>query len=222
MEIYSGNYTVYAHVNKANGKIYVGITKLDPPKRWRNGLAYAENKYFFSAIQKYGWNEFDHEIIASNLTKEEACNFEQILIDKFNLTNREYGYNQIEGGSLPPNLKGECHPNFGNHLSDQIKQKISDSKKGIKHVPLSDETKRKISEGNKGKQKPHTEQWKQQMSVRNSGANNPHAKSVICVETGIVYPTAIDASRAIGKGDSAVKAAICTGRRAGGYYWEYI
>ena len=43
---------------------------------------------------------------------------------------------------------GENHWNYGNNLSDEIKQKISESHKG-KH--LSGETKQKLSEANKGK-----------------------------------------------------------------------
>lgn len=222
MEIVNGTYTVYAHINKVNNKTYIGITKLDPEKRWRNGLAYSENSHFYNAIQLYGWDGFYHEIVASHLTREEACNFERILIEKFDLTNPKFGYNQMEGGSLPPIVKGERHPNYGTHLSEEIRHKISASKINKKRFPLSDETKKKISEGNKGKKKPHSEEWKKEMSIRNKGANNPHAKRVKCVETGEIYSTANEASASIGKGKSAVKAAICTNRRAGGYHWEYV
>lgn len=222
MEIYNGSYTVYAHINKVNGKIYVGITKQHPQRRWRHGLAYFENKHFYNAILLYGWNNFEHQIVASHLTAEEACNFEKLLVDKFDLKNSNLGYNQMDGGSLPPRMVGINHPNYGHHLSKTTRDKISKTKTGQKHSPHSDETKRKISEGNKGKPKPHTEEFKKMLSIRNAGANNPHAKRVICIETGQIFNTAKEASLFIGKNDSAVKASIHTNTRAGGYHWQYI
>lgn len=87
-------WTVYAHI-APNGKMYVGITSQKPEFRWRDGLTgYRENEHLCNAIRKYGWDNFQHEIIASGLTKEEACNMEIILIDKLNLTDRRYGYNK--------------------------------------------------------------------------------------------------------------------------------
>ena len=57
-------YTVYKHTNKANGKVYIGITRQDPEKRWgEGGCNYAGNKHFSRAINKYGWNNFSHKIL---------------------------------------------------------------------------------------------------------------------------------------------------------------
>lgn len=97
----SNNWTVYVHINKDNKKCYVGITGRNPEERWgKNGIEY-KNKchHFWNAIQKYGWDNFDHEIIASNLTKKEAEQMEIILIEKLNSRNKEYGYNISKGGT---------------------------------------------------------------------------------------------------------------------------
>ena len=99
MEIHNGEYCVYAHTNKINGKMYVGQTCIKPTKRWNKGKGYKDNTYFYNAIQKYGWDNFDHEIIASKLTKEEANNFERLLIKGFDLLNTNKGYNLQDGGS---------------------------------------------------------------------------------------------------------------------------
>lgn len=100
MEIYNNTYCVYIHINKINGKKYIGQTIYgdNPNFRWKNGAAYQTQKYFWRAIQKYGWDGFDHEVVASNLTKEEANNFEILLIEKFNTTNSQFGYNITLGG----------------------------------------------------------------------------------------------------------------------------
>lgn len=40
------NYIVYLHRNLLNGKVYVGITKQDVNKRWKNGNGYTKCKKF--------------------------------------------------------------------------------------------------------------------------------------------------------------------------------
>lgn len=93
------NYTVYMHITPSNKK-YVGITGDDPKNRWDSGHGYKQNRYFWNAIQKYGWNNIQHIILYSNLTQEEAKQCEIELIKKYQLTNRECGYNISEGGDL--------------------------------------------------------------------------------------------------------------------------
>lgn len=94
-------WTIYYHQNKTNGKIYVGITSTKPELRWgKNGSRYKHSPHFEAALNKYGWDGFEHEIYASGLTKEEAENMERVLIQKFQLQNPEYGYNIEDGGSV--------------------------------------------------------------------------------------------------------------------------
>lgn len=90
---------VYMHINKTNGKKYIGQTCQDPPeKRWRDGQGYLGCTKFWNAIQKYGWQAFDHIIVQSGLTLDEANHLEEELIRKYNTTSDEYGYNLQSGG----------------------------------------------------------------------------------------------------------------------------
>ncbi len=65
-------YCVYKHTSP-NGKVYIGITRQNPIKRWMNGKGYAHNTHFYNAILKYGWSNFRHEILFTGLTREDAC-----------------------------------------------------------------------------------------------------------------------------------------------------
>ena len=175
MEIYNDTFCVYAHINKVNGKIYVGQTCRKPESRWgRNGSGYKEHPYFYHAIQKYGWDNFEHEIVASNLTKEEADNFEKLLIAKLDLLNPNCGYNLQEGGSggrmlestkqkLRERNSGENHPMYGKHLLESTRKRISESKKGEKNNFYG---------------KHHTEETKEKMRNANHGPNNTRSKNV--------------------------------------------
>lgn len=92
------NFCVYMHINRANGKRYVGITAQNPITRWQNGLGYRRNKHFWDAILKYGWDNFDHLILYSGLRKEVACLIEQHLISEYQTTDKRKGYNLTTGG----------------------------------------------------------------------------------------------------------------------------
>lgn len=200
MIIYNDNYTVYVHINKTNNKMYFGITKQKPEDRWLNGKGYLYNLHFTNAIKKYGWNGFEHEIIASHLTQEEACNMEKLLIKTFHTNNKLYGYNQDEGGGLPPVQIGEKNYFYNKHFC------------GSDH-PMYGKT--------------HTNETKIKMSKNHwnsAGGNNPNAKRIICLETGIIYPSAIDAQNDTGIKRNNITAACRKDRQvtAGGYHWNYI
>lgn len=91
-------YCVYKHTSPT-GKVYIGITKRKPQKRWNGGQGYESNRYFYRAIQKYGWENFKHEIIADGLSQAEACEAERRLIAECGSISPEAGYN-IEAGGL--------------------------------------------------------------------------------------------------------------------------
>ena len=113
-----GEYSLYIHTNKINGKRYVGITKQRPEQRWGiNGSNYKESPHLYSAIEKYGWNNFEHDIIHNGMTRDDACLLEKHYISHFKTQNRDYGYNTFEGGTAP------CIP-------IEVREKMSQSMKG--------------------------------------------------------------------------------------------
>ena len=93
------NYLVYIHKNKINNKVYIGQTHQLPYQRWgKNGNGYKTSPHFYRAIQKYGWNNFQHIIVKDHLTAEEADKLEMKLIQQYNSIDNDYGYNMRLGG----------------------------------------------------------------------------------------------------------------------------
>lgn len=128
----NGFWKVYVHINKTNGKRYVGITSQKVEYRWNYGNGYKQNPHFNAAIMKYGWDGFDHIVLFDNLTEQEAKGKEVKLIAKWNTLDREYGYNATAGGD------GLC----GYVPSEELRQRWSEMRTGTKR---SDETKRRMS-----------------------------------------------------------------------------
>lgn len=74
-------YTVYCHRNKINGFEYIGMTGRDVKVRWSGrAIRYINCKLFQEALALYGWDGFEHLVLFSGLTKEEAKNKETELI----------------------------------------------------------------------------------------------------------------------------------------------
>ena len=118
MDDSSNSYSVYYHRNKLNGKVYVGKAK-NIQKRWgRNGNGYTRNHdtVFSNAVRKYGWDNFDHVIIRSGLSCEEASLIESYYIDlwKTNVCKHgnSFGYNMTDGGEGSAGLSTGCKPVF--------------------------------------------------------------------------------------------------------------
>lgn len=92
----TGNYSVYMHVSP-DEKLYVGMTQDIEQRYGYNGNGYREQPDFHDAIKKYGWDNLDHAVIASDLSKEEAEEREHDAIVTLNA--KENGYNRNDGGS---------------------------------------------------------------------------------------------------------------------------
>lgn len=135
MQVYDNSYTVYIHINKSNNKCYIGMTKVDTNQRWgKDGIKYF-GQVFYNAIEKYGWNDFEHIIVFENKTQEEAEYLERLFIKVLLSNNRIYGYNIENGG------------NSVGTMSEETKEKISKSKIGkTKKVVCDNKIFNKVSE----------------------------------------------------------------------------
>lgn len=222
-------YIVYMHTCP-NGKVYIGITRNNPLTRWNGGHGYRNNKHFYSAICKYGWENIRHEILFDDLTKDEAEQKEIELIALHRSNNAKYGYNLDNGG------------NSIGKMSEETKRKISESLKGIERGAMSEETRLKVSRNRKGKcvgeqhpmfQKKMSEETKKKLSEKLKGRkisaetlqrrNITQGKRCMCCETKVVYCSIKDASLETEINKSTISG-VCKGKRktAGGYHWEYV
>lgn len=230
LDIALGNYTVYKHTSPS-GKAYLGITRDKLQHRWRGGHGYINNAHFFRAIQRYGWQNFRHEVLFTGLAEAEAIEKEQELIALYDSTNPAKGYNRDPGGSVR-SLETAAKISAaltGVPLSQERRQRMSEARKGR---PLSEDCKRKISESHKSNPKvlahirelnaaragvPKTAEQRRKMAQ-----SQPRRREVVNLDTGEVFNSVKDAAASCGgTHPNIVKA--CTGERriAYGYRWAY-
>lgn len=230
-------YIIYRHLNKINGKSYIGQTCQKPSERWRKGNGYVSSTKFWNAIKKYGWDNFDHIILETNLSGEEANNREKYWIEYFNSV--ENGYNLSYGGN-------DLHE-FSNEHKQHLKESIVKSL-GKKVICLNNKKiYSSISEAAKETGATHIHDCcigKILSSGKDENGNaliwrfvdnyNPNEKAifkkqkrgktkVFCFETKIIYDSAAEAMRMTGI-DSTSIGRCCNGIRksAGGYHWKWI
>lgn len=145
-------FCIYCHTNKTNGKKYIGQTCQDVSERWRKGQGYINCPKFYHAIQKYGWDNFEHEILFENLTNEQANDLELKLIAEYNTTNSDFGYNIILGGKNAPRTKEQIElfrqKRMGHIVTEETRKILSEKCSGWHHT---EEERKKISEKNTGK-----------------------------------------------------------------------
>lgn len=217
-------FCVYMHTNKLNGKKYIGQTCQKPKSRWGiDGKKYRTSTHFWNAIQKYGWNNFEHDILYENLSLQEANEKEKELIAKYNTTDMNFGYNLEYGG-------------INGFHSDETKAKISKSNKG---KTFSKEHLENLSKAHKGMnmgknnpnfgKKPSTETSKKMSDAKKdiyNGTGNPNSKCVLQYDLSGNFIKEWEyismASAELGICLSSI-GQCCRGkqRKAGGYIWRF-
>ena len=205
------DFIVYIHRLKTDGRVYVGQTRGSLKQRaGSNGHRYKHCPKFYNAIQKYGWDSFEHIVVATGLTIDEANQLEDKLIKEYNSINNGFNIN----------LGGRNHT-----YTEEQRKAMSERMKGSKNLnfgkPRSEETKRKIGEtvSKALLEKTHSEETKEK--IRKS-----HQKDIpiICIETGKIYSCPSEASWDVHQtrvGGHITE--VCKGIRktAFGFHWKY-
>lgn len=206
---------VYKATNKINNKIYIGITTktLEYRKSIHKKDSKSKDTYFYRAIRKHGFDNFEWEVIDTAQSIEELHEKEVAYIKKYDsFDNKVNGYNTTSGGeslyriteaerkSRSERAKGENNPMYG----------VPSPMKGKQ---FSNEHKQKISNALKGSYREHV-----------VGGNNPAAKRVRNIDTGEEFDTLTDAGKSCNKSRQNIGVACRSNRTktAGGFHWEYI
>ena len=103
---------IYSYKNKTNGKRYIGQT-INPQQRKSAHISdstHIDTK-FYRAVRKYGWNNFEYEILAESEDRNELDKLEVDFIKSFN--SIENGYNIRSGGE---------HPTMGEETKKKLQQ----------------------------------------------------------------------------------------------------
>lgn len=219
--------------------MYIGITNQPPKQRWKNGRGYRGQRYLSQAIEKYGWGNIQHEVLFTNLTRDEAAEREIELIAFYKSNQRAFGYNIEAGGFRPPNSsetrrrlkkshrgrrlseehrRGISEGLRGREVSEETRQKLRDKNRG---KTMSLESRMKMSESHKGLQpSPETvAKWRESNKARMTPVEQ------VDITTNLVvcrFDSTMDAFRNTGIDSSSISA-CCHGKRktAGGYKWRF-
>ena len=225
-------YSVYKHTTP-NGKVYIGITKQKPVKRWLHGEGYSKQSYFYRAILKYGWDNIKHEVLFTELTREQAESKEVELIAYYKSNQRQYGYNIDRGGRvkrMSDETKEKIRKaNLGKHHSKETCAKLSNLEserwKDDSYRQNQIEKRKGKEPWNKGKMTPDNVKQKLRDAKLGKyvGAKHWSSKKVINLDTGEIYESIGCASKALGKINGSKIVQACQGKKktAHGYRWAY-
>lgn len=183
---------IYKVTNKINNKVYIGQTTRTLEERKAEHLRKSKtetrnkekNCIFHLAIQKYGIENFDWEIIEE--CPNEQLNKQEIFWIAFydSYANDSRGYNMTPGGQgslLSQEVKNKISiANRGKTRTLEQRQHLSEVKKAL-HFHHTEETKKLMSEQRKGRKlnlsekererrkAPKSEEFKQLMSQKMKG-----------------------------------------------------
>ena len=82
-------YSVYK-LTSPEGKVYIGLTKNKPNRRWQGGTNYKSNQELLDDILAFGWDNFRHEILGTTESEDLARELEAYYIYTNDIVNETY------------------------------------------------------------------------------------------------------------------------------------
>jgi group I intron endonuclease len=216
---------IYKITNLSNGKVYIGQS-WDIENRFIKHKYERPNQHLENAIKKYRYQNFRYEIIKEliNTCQDELNELEIFYINKYNSTDKNFGYNKTYGGS-----SGKATEETRRKLSLAQKGKIISEEhracvsRSNKTRIVTEETRKKMSDNRKGEKcywygRNVSGETKRKLSLINS-------KKTRCIETGIVYESAALAAKIHGNKSSCSIIRACKNKNktaCNGFHWEYV
>lgn len=212
-------YVIYKHTNLINGKVYIGQTNQIPKYRWGGQGQNYKTGHFHAAIEKYGWDNFSHEILYTELTADEANELEEKLIKQYNSTNPNYGYNSDKGGK--------------NRTPNKYTRQLQ-SQSAMNRPIVTDKTKEKLSLVGKGliRTEKQKARYSEAAKKREAERNGMKYRSVKCLNTGEIFSSLRAAANWCGLVGVSGISSVCRGgkqKTAGAHpetkeklRWEYV
>lgn len=129
-------YTIYKATNQVNNKVYIGFTSNWPQRI--NGHNYdrkygnAENKAFYKALKKYGWDNFEWEAIYQSRDEEHTLT---IMEPYFITEYRSWvGFKDCNGYNITCGGEGTSGYKRTPDLIESHRQKLKGRKQTPEHV----------------------------------------------------------------------------------------
>lgn len=224
---YKDKYVVYS-LNFPNGKKYIGYSS-NIIRRWYSKSEYRYQRLVYRAIEKYGWNNIEKEILYVFDNSKDALQKEAELIEELDLLNPEKGYNVVPGGGDPPHGKDQ-------YMSEETKERLKqlrseNSKKMWQNPEKAAEVIQRMKETfHESRMAMTPQQRKESFGKHNIGNIPPNAKPIYQLdkdtnEVIAEYHSAGFAALSLGLDRSASsnirRVANGTGHIAYGYSWRW-
>ena len=231
---------IYKATNLINNKSYIGQTTTSLKQRKKEHETSSKLTYFHLAIKKYGKENFTWEILENNLTFDILNEREKYWIKFYKSNDKTFGYNLTEGGDNQDALNKWRQENPELAL---IKAKEGWLK--MKQILVNNPEKEKIrkEKAKQGIQKYHKEHKKEiqersyniflknkDIALQNlQKANKERSKSVLCLETGIIYNSISEAGKLTNTSPSNISLCCHGKRKSAGkdkngkkLHWQFI
>ena len=210
------SYIVYRHITP-DGKSYIGCTSKSVRERW--WLGYMHSPKFDVMVKKYGWDGMQHEVLAENLSAEDAYKVEQEMISKYQTIDPNFGYNTSKGGKAT--YAGLKH-------TDETKDKIRKANTGVVFTEEHCKNLSNALKGNMvGEKNPMYGKPKSAITIQRQYDSHRHEMISVVqkdLEGNIIgtYFSMHEAARKTGVNRNCIKACLIGKQQSSkGFLWEY-